>query len=66
MLDSGPDELVDREERVGADPDHVAELFLKSRGVDVVVEELLRQVEQMLVVVLRCVAFPIDCRNRSR
>lgn len=65
MLDDRRNEFVDREERVRMRPDHVAQVFLISRLVEITVEQLLRQVEGVLVVLLRGVLSLVDEGDRN-
>lgn len=65
MLDRGRDELVERKERVRAYASHVPQLLLIRLLVDLSVEELLRELEHVLVVVLRRVVACVDDGNGS-
>ena len=50
MLDDSLDQLVNGEERVRVDADHVPQLLLVGLLVDVAVEELLGEIQRVLVV----------------
>ena len=58
MLDDGLDELIDGEERVRVDAEHVPQLLLVGRLVDVAVKELLGEIQRMLVVA-KCWVVPL-------